>query len=942
MMSDNSTENILRFMQLRGARPLSDVELVDLSLNDKSPLAMQLIAAEQRERAKIADTFLRNYDLSKLTESEIAQHILTTLKDIRAKGENVQDLGNYVGSNKTELGRIRDSASDVLLATKLTNWAPPQFLTVERLFRGSTALLNPSSSTSIGEYYTRAISLPRTLCSFRQTVNNNNQAKQVPEAQAPPPVDRHQEKILPEQINDVLIELWSLARPDTLQLPTEGVDSDPELMFSLNELGMNLLTSDAKAVLEKLGLQPDKYPIDFVVRTLEGELVRSVTRSEQRNSFQTVLKEIHEDRPYIKDVGVADLLVVKQHLKSYDRVDIAHIENILAHERKTRTHRALERTEETFRIERETTQERETELETAERFELNKESSRTVKRDQEFGFGLTLSGKYGPTVEFSSNLTASSSSSTEESTKSALRYSKDIMERSLERIVERVRTEHERKLIREMEETNLHDLDNKDEDHISGVYQFLEKVYESQIFNYGIRQMFDFMVPEPASYIWHLEKTETKLDLPDPPLDFHKIIPAADWITRANYLKWAAMFRVDGVEQPPPFFVVVSNSLNEGTGNEAGQPHNAKEAEIAVPAGYAPLGAQIRVSALTDNNQPVGEDPADAKRLAISLAVGKTGKLWQPTTFVQVGKEVSDSKDYWMAHELLTLSLFPAVIGYDQQSKLKMTAVAFETNTYNIVGEVSFTMLPETYKAWQVKTYDKFLAAHLENVQKYEAKVAELKAEAEAKARNENVRFGDPPSQNVMTVKRELKKHCISIVTRERFERNNGMDDLDPPIFDFLEAAEHGLHTRFFEQAFEWDQMQYVFYPYFWARKEKWVPMFMRNEVDTQFLEFLQAGSARVVVPVRPGFEHAITHYLETGNIWNESGDPDIHDPLYVPIIDEIKRRTGASQGEFREGDPWETRIPTPLVILRKRREGLPRWRKKHGKDWEWEEDDEE
>ena len=714
-------------MQLRPARPEDD-EPDDCSINEKAPFALQLTSAGQNERAKIADMFLRKSNLSDLIGSEEARRILEAVEDVRAKGGSVEDLESKVGCNRTELTRIRDSTSDVLLATKLANWAPAQYSVVESLFRASSGLLNSGSSKRIDRYYTRAITLPEILhCHVRMMNNQKSHAKQEP--QNPPPAGVRGDELSAEKINQVMIELWSLARPDTLQLPIEGVDTDPELIFSLNERGMNLLTNDAKAVLEKLGLQPDKYPIDFAVGRLEAEIARAATRSEQRKSDQTILREIPEDRPYIKDVGVADLLVVKQHLKSYERVDIAHIENVLAGEKKVRTHRALERTEETFTTERETTQERETELETAERFELNKESSQTVKRDQEFGFGLTLSGKYGPTVDFSSNLKASSSSSTEESTKSSLRYGKDIMARSLERIVERVRTEQVRKLIREQEETNLHELANSDGDHISGVYQFLEKVYESQIFNYGIRQMFDFMVPEPASYIWHLEKTEPNLNLPEPPIDFHKIIATANSISRANYLELAAKFGVEGAEQPPPFFVVVSNTI-ANTGDEAGQPFSVFEMDIAIPAGYAPLRSQARVFALTDNNNPV----VGKKKLTISVGVGKTKKLWQPTEFVKIGKKVDDEgKDYWIAHDLLDLPLFPAVIGYSGESKLKMSAFAFETATYNIVGEVSFTMLPDTYRAWQIRTYDKFLKAYLESLKNYEAEVTVLEAEAEAK-----------------------------------------------------------------------------------------------------------------------------------------------------------------------------------------------------------------
>ena len=165
------------------------------------------------------------------------------------------------------------------------------------------------------------------------------------------------------------------------------------------------------------------------------------------------------------------------------------------------------------------------------------------------------------------------------------------------------------------------------------------------------------------------------------------------------------------------------------------------------------------------------------------------------------------------------------------------------------------------------------------------------------------------------------------------------MQDYDPPYFDFPKSAERGSFIRFFEQAFEWDQIQYVFYPYYWARKDRWISMFMRSETDTQFLEFLQAGSARVVVPVRPGFEHAIFHYLECGKIWEGNDEPPkINSPLYVPIITEIEERTDRSQGEIPVGDPWETHIPTPLVILRGKEEDLPCWDKIDESDWDWNE----
>ena len=134
--------------------------------------------------------------------------------------------------------------------------------------------------------------------------------------------------------------------------------------------------------------------------------------------------------------------------------------------------------------------------------------------------------------------------------------------------------------------------------------------------------------------------------------------------------------------------------------------------------------------------------------------------------------------------------------------------------------------------------------------------------------------------------------------------------------------------------------MQYVFYPYFWSRKATWVERFTKQEIDPLFLEFLRAGSARVVVPARPGFEVAVTHFLETGKLWGGEGEPPrINSPLYVSIIDEIRERTGAPKGEVAVGEPWDTRVPTALVLARPNTD-LPKWKRTAPKAWDWLPDD--
>jgi hypothetical protein len=979
MQTQNTTENVLRFVQIRPPAPLDPGD-GPVELQAETQFAHDLAAAGPSERRQLA--------LRELTEERVARFLASdevgrALEAVRAayeKNGTVEDIASSLGvsekkptsekktASKKKSGSEKESAStyaeasDLMLAGKFASVAVPGLATVEVVFRALSANVGSASGMgglTLDKYFRRPFALPKEFTRAPITAvgspagqPESAEAEPVdaleaplgstsgpsaggPESAATESLDAFGEAVAlaltsAEPVYGALEEIAALVHPAFLNLPSDGVGSSPSgRPFTLNDEGKKRLTDTATDVLDELGLDTATEAVDSIIQALEMALAAGVAVGVPPILAKSPPpSDPPEELPYLRDVGVADLLVVKQHLRRYERTDIAHIENVLIGETKSRTHRALERVEETITQERETIRERETELETAERFELNREMARTVQRDQEFGFSLSVSGKYGPSVEFTSNLQGSTSTSTEESVRSATRYAKDIAERSLERVVERVREEQVRRILREEEETNLHELENATNHHISGVYQFLEKVYESQVFNYGIREMFDFMVPEPASYLWYLEGSESELNLPTPPPRLDAYVSDATEITELLYPSLAAVFQAEGIEPPPPRFLITSAAVFHGQDAEGdaevGKPRSVMNKDLDIPDGYRPYRALLRPLALTDDS------------LTLAITVGHTRRVWTPGS----GQIDIDDEDHELGAESLDLSLLSESYLHENQGKLPMNVLAFETNSYSVAADVMFMRTDDEYKKWQLKTYDTLAAAYQDLVGRYDATVAELKAEAEAKAVDTTTRFGAPPSQNLKTIKAELKKHCISIVTRQRYEMFDVVQDGDPPYFDFDDAADKGSYTRFFEQAFEWDQMQYVFYPYFWSQAERWSPRFSRQDVDPAFLEFLQAGAARVVVPVRPGFEVALTHYLETLEIWNGEGEPPpINSPLYLPIITEIQERTDAPQGELPVGEPWPTRVPTPLAILRPN-DDLPEWERPDPSQWEWEEVD--
>ena len=596
---------------------------------------------------------------------------------------------------------------------------------------------------------------------------------------------------------------------------------------------------------------------------------------------------------------------------------------------KTRTHRQLDRTEEVFTTVKEQQHEKETELQTTERFELNRETTKTMDNDQKFGFGLTLSGKYGPTVEFSSNFNQSGATHQSKSQKNAVTYAKEIVERSKERIVETMRTERRLTLLHEVEETNEHRLSNIGPVHSAGIFQFVDKIYKSQVFNYGLRQMFDFMIPEPASYLWYLESLpQPDVDLPVPPIRLDLEAPNASYINEGNYLRLGARYGAKSLKAPPPSLLTKYASITQGQGSESeeDQPRSRNEMEISIPDGFRPLWCFLTVMGTTD------EDPT------VAFSIGQQNQVWKPLATDRVSLDDPDDLELFQSDTIIQVfdSDGGTTVG---EEKLKIHVFAYETANYSIHAKAQFLSKPESLTAWQVATYDAIAEAYNNVLLQYQQDVEALKQRQKAE-KDYEFEVGNPPSVNERVVRTELKKHCLAIIRNEHLPGLNtihtpGSGDI-PPQFDLVDAREDGAEIRFFEHAFEWDQMQYVFYPYFWARPGGWADRFHARNMDPALEEFLKSGSARVVVPVRPGFEAAVSYYLEKRLVWKDQGEPTIEDPLYKSIVDEIKERTGADQDEIPVGEPWETRLPTTAILVRKD-ETLPQWKRLSPDEWRWE-----
>lgn len=674
----------------------------------------------------------------------------------------------------------------------------------------------------------------------------------------------------------------------------------------INRRGIKVLPEQTRGVIEALDINLERHTYDDVLSDLRTERkMLSMRVAKKSNNLRIVngikfhtpmaadplFKGVIEKLPkpflpghikplrQVSPAGIGDLLVVRQHLKRYQGGDLAHVENVLQGEYKDREHRRRRATEEiiTVETEKETTDERETQ--TTSRFELRSEVQQQVQEETAFKAGLTVNAKYGPFVEVEANAEFSYKNAKQESRQRASSLTQEVVERAKTRFTERVREERTRKIVEEVEEINRHGIDAKTADgHIVGMYQWLNKVYKAQVYNYGLRVMYDLMIPEPAAYyLWATAKNADDA-APDliPPPDFNL---RPNNIDGDNFDYYASVFEAEGLSPPPDEFITIELDKVGGPSEDKTVFHVTDS--VTIPSGYRYYS--------------------------------------HSTSWYYTSKTSDDTHDF----------NFSVGDNYSNPGTVPIRCSGYDITGFSIYAHIRCKRTWRRYEEWRQSTWDALYQAHLAQVAKYEERLAQVQIQEGIHIEGRN------PLGNRKIERNELKKHAITLLTGKTTQWMDAINDVvGGPRIDLTTVDSEARYARFFEQAFEWENMSYIFYPYFWARAKKWRDLMgVEYAADPQFEDFLTAGYARVVVPVRPGFEPAVEHYRQTGKIWSGGKLPTITDPDYLPIVEELKARLNAPGSEEPVGEPWEVELPTQLVKLRET-PTLPRWDQDEDGNW--------
>jgi hypothetical protein len=570
----------------------------------------------------------------------------------------------------------------------------------------------------------------------------------------------------------------------------------------------------------------------------------------------------------VRPLGVADLLLVRAQISHYQRSEVAAVENVLASERLTHTLRQLDSSETTITDEKELT-----DLWSQTQTVAEQENGRTTV--QAVGPGVGPLAAEGPS-SFAKAVTDQVSST------SSSRTRRHAVERRL----------------RETEETVEHLLDNSDgQSGLYGVYQWLDKTYEARTFSYGSRLLYDIVVPEPAAVFREaIARPRGGLPLPVRPAPF-KVSP--EDLTVDNWAYYATGHHATGVEAPPPAQAVVTEPFAKQAKDPFADdaPTNtltmAEARSTRLPKGYK--ATKFRVVVLASGYASgVVSVSIGTKSVVIGGANGvyvRSGRLDGERETIPVAVDVTSNGVDWGVSDV---------------------AVGVE-----IVCEAT----DELVSAWQVKTHAQILDANRRRFDEY----AEAVATRDATARL--VLQGLPKSRKATIVHTEVKRAALGYLTGQSFAGFNAtsVDAAGFPYPNGAATSALAAYIRFFEQAVEWDHLAYAFFPYFWGSQPSWVSKLLTNEPDQRFASFLTSGAARVVLPIRLGYESAFERFLHTGAVPTTDELLDVGSALWVSLVDELRSQASPEGEETPVGEPWQFRIATDLVRARTDR-SMPRW----------------
>jgi hypothetical protein len=607
-----------------------------------------------------------------------------------------------------------------------------------------------------------------------------------------------------------------------------------------------------------------------------------------------------------RNPGFADLYITREEWDHYEAAEIASIENILSGELKRHVHILVNQTRTTTTTDTSKTSTQSQDVTTTDQTQLQQQSSADVSLAVHVDASVNTSGSYGP-VSLTAHVGGSLDYSNKTANSKAMAQSHETVARAVNSVVQSTRLIRSVSTLSRDVNKEIHEFDNrKQTEPVVGVYRWVDQIQNVELDKYPHRFLMEFEIPEPGAWTRWLHLSDASrgmINKPPPPFLNDQNVPLqASDLTAANYQKFAARYSAAGVS-PPPASIFVSATLKKdmpATEYNTSKPDWANEpvmvfsdATAAVPGGYIAKKWTASVLAWAWGGDKPAFDMAVGSAKQVNLTTAPGGSIEQTTS-----GDVEATTQYGITTGSIPISI------------MTLNVWGFVVNVI-----VQCDPLPETLSAWQISTFDQILGAYSTQLQNYNNEKAGLDVHVT------NLVDTNSTEQNAKSITQELKRQVIEMLTGVNFDGRGAISwDTSPtnpvaPQNKLGDAQRFAPEIQFLEQAFEWETMSYICYPYYWAHASRWSDLAVIQGSDQNFADFLRAGSARVVLAARPGFEDQVNLYTSLGILWGGGPAPAPGDADYLSIADEIKAQQQRPL-DVEVIDAWQVRLPTTLIWL--------------------------
>ncbi|MBK8057909.1 MAG: hypothetical protein IPK33_08525 [Gemmatimonadetes bacterium] len=690
---------------------------------------------------------------------------------------------------------------------------------------------------------------------------------------------------------------------------------------------------------------------------------------------------------------LGDLKVVKQWLRGYRVGEIAKIVNVMKGEEKTRSSRITERSVDTISYSSDNRETSSSERQATDKYDIKQEAESVLKSQLQANANVSTNIGYemaGYKIQTSIGAGFAYSNSSDSTRRSANAFAREVMEKAVSAVERKTSQSRSLTSTYEVVENDKQKFTNTgaNAEHVSGIYRWLDKRYDAQLFNYGKRWMIEFVIPEPAAFLVEsrLQAVAKDLRLPRPPVALQleevdirhpyedRALTPSD-ISPAVFNALAVLYNLSELTYPVAQTPVAI--INQATNTHVDEVNFSLDNEnrpsayaytVRLPGAAGKMLSQITLNGVVDFQGRRGSgEPARTGVGGRELFASEYNRMVITVGGAEVWSHQDDDREGWpMLQEAIPIN--PGVLLSSEETTMTLSFNDLQFFKLTITGVLTDT----STASFQTQVFRKIHGSEEERVAAINAprRVAHEAATSDymraldslsAQTVNDLIQ-GRSEAFNLGVIREELKRQCVSMLSQEFDwdetddlirtlkpirERHAAMayptfkagDDggkpyakfesidfnIDFPFMHLPDSRNRGRFIQFLEQAFEWQQLSFHFYPYFWGRQRKWIELMNRLDyTDSAMTSFLRAGSARVLIAVTPDYYEAVMYFLSTREPWGGGKAPVIGDSLFIPIHEEVRKQQDDLAGAVADGTPWTFTVPTNLVYLQDSSSAIP------------------